>query len=359
MSRTAIALMSTENLLHNLRVIQKISAPAKTIAMLKANAYGHGIRSVGARLADRVYAFGVASIDEALALRKHGITTPILLMQGIFEPEELQIASEQDFQIVFNNEIQVGWLEKSSLSRPIHAWIKINTGMNRLGFKLDKAALFFERIQKSPLIQGPVKIISHFACADTPSHPLNTIQIHAFQNAIQDLTTEYSLCNSAGIFNFPDCHYDYVRPGIALYGVSPIPGKSALDLNLKPVMTLKTCLMAIQHLKKGDTVGYGAQYTCPENMPIGIIAFGYGDGYPFTARSGIPILINDRRCYLIGQVSMDMIAVDLRPYPQAQIGDTALLWGEGLPVEQIAAHTSNMNWDMLTSVQNRVKFIWT
>ncbi|MBP7190205.1 MAG: alanine racemase, partial [Rickettsiaceae bacterium] len=184
-------------------------------------------------------------------------------------------------------------------------------------------------------------------------------QIDCFNSLVKDTNSEYSFCNSAAIFNFPQCHYDYVRPGIALYGVSPIDGVSAVELGLKPVMTLQTSLMSVQNLKKGSSVGYGARYICQEDMPVGIIAFGYGDGYPIAAKDGTPIIVNDLECRLIGRPSMDMIAIDLRNAPTSKVGDRVVLWGDGLPVERLTEYTPNITYDMLTGVQNRVKFIWS
>lgn len=361
MSRTAIAILSTENLLHNLNVIKQKAPLAKIIAMVKANAYGHGLRSVSLRLEKQVDMLGVASIDEALILRKIGIQIPILLAEGVFEANELLIASTEGFHVVFHEEIQLQWLSNLSLPLPIQAWIKIDTGMGRLGFNSKTGADFYKKMIQTPQIAQPVRIMSHFACADNVEDPLNHHQIEIFQNFIHQFSekSEYSFCNSAAVFHFPRLHHDYVRPGIALYGASPMMHKSAKELDLKPVMTLQTSLIAIKHLKKGDSIGYGARFQCPEDMPVGIIAFGYGDGYPRTARDGTPLLVNNTRCRLVGRASMDMIAVDLRPCPHAQVGDPVILWGEALPIEEVAQFTDNCAYDLLTGVQNRVKFHWT
>ncbi len=359
MSRTAIAILSTENLIHNLQVIKQKVNPAKVVAMIKANAYGHGLRSVALRLDKHADILGVASIDEALALRKIGVSTPILLAEGVFEPNELLLASTNNFHVVFHNEMQLEWLEKSLLPIPLHAWMKINTGMGRLGFSIEQAKLYYPRLLNSQQLKKPIKIMSHLACADEKDHPLNGEQIQVFKNFIKNINGEFSLSNSAGIFNFPDCYFDYVRPGLALYGVNPIEGGRAEALDLKPVMTLQTSLISVQTLPKGSSIGYKGRYCCPEDMQVGIIAFGYGDGYPLTAKDGTPILVNNIECALVGRVSMDMIAIDLRTCPNAKIGDPVILWGNGLPIERVAEYTSNIPWDMLTGIQNRVKFLWT
>lgn len=359
MGRTAIAILSTENLRHNIQVLKARAPGSKIIAMVKANAYGHGIRSVSSRLDGHVDMLGVASIDEALALRKIGVKTAILLAEGVFEASELIVAATEKFHVVFHTAEQLEWLSKSSCPVPLNSWLKINTGMGRLGFPIDEARPMYDRLCASPQVAKPVRIMSHFACADELSHPLNHTQIHQFQSFTKDITSEYSLCNSAGIFHFPDHHYDFVRPGITVYGVAPMAGKTGCDLGLKPVMTVQSSLISVQRVPKGTSLGYGARFQCPEDMLVGVVAFGYGDGYPITAQDGTPILVNNTECSLAGRVSMDMINVDLRACPQAKVGDPVILWGQGLPIERVAQHTSNIPYDMVTGVQHRVKFLWT
>jgi alanine racemase len=363
MSRTAVAILSTENLLHNLKVIKEQAPKSKVIAMVKANAYGHGLRSVSSRLEKHVDMLGVASIDEALALRKVGIQIPIILAEGVFEANELLVASTEGFHVVFHTEMQLQWLSNLSCPLPIQAWLKVDTGMGRLGFDIQKAHQYYDQLSKNLQIATPIRIMSHMACADDESNPLNQKQIQAFHQFIQDVSakssSEYSLCNSAGVFQFPNNHYHYIRPGIALYGASPLLGKTAAELNLKPVMTLQTSLIATKHVTKGSPIGYGGRYICPSDLPVGIIAFGYGDGYPRTTKDGAPLLVNNTKCKLIGRVSMDMIAVDLTPCPTAKVGDPVILWGNDLPIEEVAQFTDNVSYDLLTGVQNRVKFHWT
>lgn len=364
MSRTAVAILSTENLLHNLGVLKGLAPQSKVIAMVKANAYGHGLRSVSLRLEKHVDMLGVASIDEALALRKVGIQGPLMLTYGVFEPNELLIASTEGFHVVFHEDIHFQWLKNLSCPLPIQAWLKVDSGMGRLGFNnMEKALGYFDQLSKSPQITQPIRVMSHFACADDLNNPLNQKQINAFNQFIQNISqkypVEYSMCNSPGIFHYPACHHHFIRPGVALYGASPLLGKSAEDLNLKPVMTLQTSLISKKMMSKGSSVGYGARFICPKDMPVGIIAFGYGDGYPRTTRDGAPILVNNTRCQLIGRVSMDMIAVDLSACPTAKVGDPVILWGSGLPIEDVAQFTDNVANSLLTGVQNRVKFHWT
>lgn len=359
MSRAAVAILSTENLLHNLSVIQKTAPTAKIAAMVKANAYGHGLRSTALRLDPYVSSLGVSSIDEALSLRKAGVKSPIILVEGVFEPDELLVASCQNFEVVFHEERQLKWLQQQSLPLPLKVWLKIDTGMSRLGFFPEEAKAAYEILSNSPNVIQPVNILSHFACADSPDHPLNLQQINVFEAFIQELPGLKSLANSPGLFQFPQAHYDLVRIGISLYGVSPFAGISAEQLGLKPVMTLQTRLIAVRHLKQGSSIGYGARFICPEDMPVGVIAMGYGDGYPRTAEDGTPILVNDVRCQIVGRISMDMATIDLRSCAHAKPGDPVVLWGAGLPVEEVAKHTSHIPYDLLCAVQSRVKFHWT
>lgn len=360
MSRTALAILSTENLLHNLSVIKKQAPDSRIIAMVKANAYGHGLRSVSLRLENHVASMGVASIDEALALRKAGVKIPITLMEGIFEPDELLVASCEGFHVVFHTFTQIQWLKASaSLPVPITAWLKIDTGMGRLGFSLDDAKEAWNQLSSCKQISAPIGLMSHFACSDEPEHPLNQEQLTNFSSFIKDFPGPKSFCNSAAIFSFADHHYDIIRPGIALYGISPFATHTGAALNLKPVMTLQTRLISVRIARKGSSLGYGARFICPEDMPIGVIAMGYGDGYPRSARDGTPILVNGVRCSIAGRVSMDMITIDLRPYPNATVNDQVILWGNDLPLEEVAPYTNNIPYDILTAVQSRVRFHWT
>jgi alanine racemase len=359
MSRAALAILSTENLLHNLAVVKSYAPNSNVIAMIKANAYGHGLRSTALRLEKHVFSFGVASIDEAMALRRVGIKIPITLMEGVFEPDELLVASCENFHVVFHNETQLEWLAGLSLPLPLTAWLKIDTGMGRLGFTVEESSFAYEQLSHNPQIKQPIGIMSHFACADDPEHPLNQQQIYNFKQFIQNKIGPKSLCNSAGIFSFGDQHYDVIRPGLALYGVSPIPNIPTATLKLKPVMTLQTRLIAVKRVQKNSTLGYGARFVCQEDMLIGVIAVGYGDGYPRTARDGTPVLVNGIRCQVVGRISMDMLTIDLRECPSARVNDPVILWGNGLPIEEVAQYTSQSPYDMLTAVQSRVKFHWT
>jgi alanine racemase len=242
-----------------------------------------------------------------------------------------------------------------------------------LGFTLDRAHDAYAQLSAHPQINQPIGIMSHFGCSDEIDHPLNQTQINNFTHFIQDKSGIKSFCNSAAIFSFhpsirPSAalgttqgnrHYDVVRPGLALYGVSPFSNISAAQLGLKPVMTLQSRLMAVRDVRQGSSLGYGARFICPNDMRVGVIAMGYGDGYPRTARDGTPILVNGVRCPLVGRVSMDMITVDVTNCPNPQVNDPVVLWGNGLPIEEVSQYTQQCPYDMLTAVQSRVKFHWT
>ncbi|CAO5676571.1 MAG: Alanine racemase [Holosporales bacterium] len=357
MPRTAYAILSTQNLIHNVHEIKKRVHDSKIIAMVKANAYGHGLRSVSMRLDSHVDAFGVAAIDEALALRKVHVKKPILLMEGIFERSECLIASTEGFEIVIHNQQQLDWCIKST--HPLKVWIKVDTGLGRLGIPHDMVHKFYQDLKNADHIHPEIGILSHFACADIKDHPLNQKQIDMFLNIKKTCDAHFSLCNSAGIFIFANQAHDYVRPGLSLYGISPFCDLTSKDLGLKPVMTLQSSLISVHDKKKGDSLGYGARYICHHDMRVGVIAFGYGDGYPISAQDGTPVLVNKTRCPLVGRVSMDMMMVDLTACPQAEIGDTVTLWGTDLLLEEVVQFTNEIPWSMLTSIQNRVKFLWT
>jgi alanine racemase len=326
--------------------------------MIKANAYGHGLRSVAMRLDNKVYSFGVASIDEALALRKVNIQNSITLMSGAFEANDILISSYQNFALIFHEDIQINWLNNIALPKPIKVWLKINTGMNRLGFSLDKAKKIYTFLSQHPNVIQPVGIMSHLACADEPIKTLNQEQLVNFRNFTKDLPGPRSLLNSAGIFSFSDDLYDVVRPGIALYGISPFKDNIGVNLDLKPVMTLQTNLIAVSNVKKGSHIGYGGRFICSEDMKIGVIAMGYGDGYPSEALDGTPILVNNVRCQIVGRVSMDMATIDLRNYPKAKVGDSVILWGDDLRLEEISQYTNLTPYSIISGIQHRVKFQW-
>lgn len=352
MARALKALINRTALKHNLNRVKQIAPGKKIIAMIKAHAYGHGLNLVTDAL-EEADAFGVASIDEALELREQGVKKRIILMEGFFHPNELKDIIHHDFEPVIHHWGQVQALTQNHLAS-MDVWIKVNTGMNRLGFSPKDFPLALEQLTAcaSIRIKG---IMTHFSCADQLDNPQTRQQMALFDELTRDVPGEKSLANSAGIIAWPDAHGDCVRPGIMLFGASPFPGCYGYQTDLRPVMTLQTELIAKHHIVEGERVGYGGIFVAPDSMPIGIIAVGYGDGYPRHAPYGTPVLVGGKRVPLIGRVSMDMCAVDLREASDAKVGDTVVLWGEGLPVEEVAAKVGTVPYELLTGLSPRVR----
>jgi alanine racemase len=248
-------------------------------------------------------------------------------------------------------------LEKHSNVTPIQVWLKIDSGMHRLGFQPKQVQAMYQRLMKCAAVQKPIGLMTHFAESDCPDRTITQKQIDAFNTATQGLAGPRSLANSAGIIAWPEVHDEWVRPGIILYGASPVCGRTGTDHGLQPVMSLTSELIAIHDLQKGDRVGYGGVWTCPEPARIGVVAAGYGDGYPRHAESGTPMLVNGKICPLIGRVAMDMITVDLRTQPDAKVGDPVMLWGPGLPVEKVAEHSDTISYELLTRITQRVHVV--
>lgn len=342
---------------HNLLQVRRLAPHSRVMAAVKANAYGHGLEKVAEGL-QQSDGFGVASIDEALELRAIGVRQPITLLEGIFHSDELPLAEEHSLDLVIHHRWQLECMLRQHFTRPVRVWLKIDSGMHRLGVAPAEAADIWAQIVAHPGLLA-LGQMTHLACADDLNSPMTTLQWQRFSAVSQPLGGLKSIANSAGVLGWPQCHGDWVRPGIMLYGVSPLLGETAAVHGLQAVMTLRSELIAVNHIPAGETVGYGAGWTCPEDMPVGVVAVGYGDGYPRHAPSGTPVLLNGRQVPLIGRVSMDMICVDLRSQPEAHVGDPVVLWGEGLPVETIAEHAGTIAYELLCGVTRRVECIVT
>ncbi len=332
----------------------RAAAPNRRVATaVKADAYGHGlIRVAGSLDAD---AFAVACIEEALILREAGIDRPIMLLEGVFEAAELPLCAHHRLEIAIHHPEQVLMLESARLEQPLRVWPKIDTGMHRLGLAPETVATLYQRLRNCPAVAPEIGLMSHLARADERDCDYTRQQLQAFVTATTGLQGERSLANSAGILGWPQTHFDWVRPGIMLYGASPFAGSVAAEHDLRPVMTFSTRLIAINRLRQGELVGYGGTWICPEDMDVGVAAAGYGDGYPRHAPSGTPVLVNGREAALIGRVSMDMITLDLRQHPAARIGDPVVLWGERLPVERIAEAAGTISYPLLCGITGRVR----
>lgn len=356
MTRPSRVVIDKEALIHNFLRVRELAPGSKIMAIIKADAYGHGLVRVANTLSD-ADAFGVAFLEEAEELRSASITNTIVLLEGPHKAVDLASIVQLQLEIVVHNEYQLDILEQAILDEPLQVWIKIDTGMHRLGFPLEDINNILKRVAQCKNIKPSFRLMTHLATANEQDNPLTRHQLENFKQACTSMKLEKSVANSAAVIGFSETHADWNRPGLMLYGVSPLTDRDGNELELKPVMTLESELISIQKLKKGEPVGYGATWHCPENMPVGVVAAGYGDGFPRHAKSGTPILINDVRCALIGRASMDMLTVDLRNQPQAKIGDRVVLWGESLPVEEIARCADTIPYELLCGVHKRLKFV--
>jgi alanine racemase len=278
-----------------------------------------------------------------------------VLLEGLFGEDDLALIHGYQLDVVIHHASQLEILEQNRLAQPLNVWLKIDTGMHRLGFAPEQVAAICRRLEKVPQL-GTLRYMTHFACADEAENPATPLQLECFRETCADFSGERSLANSAAVLAWPESHADWVRPGIMLYGSSPLSASTAEELDLQPVMTLATRLIAVNPRSKGDAVGYGGDWICPEDMPVGVAALGYGDGYPRHAPAGMPLLVNGQRCALIGRVSMDMICIDLRTQPDAQVGDEVILWGEGLAVDEVAQQAGTIAYELLCGVGSRVRF---
>lgn len=341
-------------LLHNLNKVKSICPQKKIIAMVKANAYGCGFSQIIPILEGQVDLFGVACMEEALVVHGLGARTPCLLAQGVFTPEEYKTIENYGFHIVIHRPHQLQWLLESPLTSPQKIWVKVNTGMNRLGFHTSEVYEVIDTLKRCPWVQKEIGLMTHFACADEQDHPANAAQLEKFQSLLlPEGNFVKSLANSAALLNFPDTHADYVRPGIMLYGVSPFKKQDGQSLGLKPVMQFRSILSAIQHYPQGISIGYGATWQTLRASVIGMVAAGYADGYPRHLTKQTHVWINGFYAPVVGRVSMDMLTVDLTDCPPMAVGDKVELWGARVPVEEVAISAETLGYELLCQFSSR------
>lgn len=352
MTRAAEAIIDLDALRHNLRTVKSAANGRRVMAVIKANAYGHGMLDV-ARALHESDAFAVACLDEAMLLRDGGATRPIVLLEGFFSADELAVLPQHRLIPVLHHAHQIELLEGARLSGPLSVWIKIDSGMHRLGFPPEHVREVYQRALSCAQV-SIAGFMTHLANADVRDDGFTRRQLACFDEAVAGLPGERSIANSAGVLAWPETRADWVRPGISLYGVSPFADRRGVDLGLQPVMSLQSQLISVQRRRKGERIGYGGDYLCTADMTVGVVAVGYGDGYPRQVRSGTPVLVNGRRVPLIARVSMDMLCVDLRTQPNARCGDPVCLWGADLPVEEIAAAAATIPYEVLCRVTSRV-----
>ena len=354
MTRPARAHINLQALQHNFSRVQQAAPDSRIIAIIKANAYGHGLVRVAQSL-PHADAFGVACVDEAISLREAGFDRRIVLLEGLFTAEDVGLVNGYRLDVIVHHESQLALLEQGNLLQPLDVWVKLDTGMHRLGFAIEDIDAVTERLQQIPRL-GTIRYMSHFPCADDPASDSTTIQSRVFRDAVAATGAEQTLANSAAILGWPDTQLDWVRPGIMLSGGAPLADRTAASLDLQPVMTLSSRLIAVNARRAGDAIGYGEDWVCPTDRLVGVAAIGYGDGYPRHAPSGTPVLVNGQPAALAGRVSMDMICIDLGDHPDAKVGDEVILWGEGLPVEEVAAAAGTISYELLCGVGSRVQF---
>lgn len=354
------ATINLSSLEHNFRVCQAAAPDCSVMAMVKANAYGHGLVEVARQLSAiegvTPAAFAVAHIGEGVQLREAGIEQPIVILSDFSATDQLFEITKFNLSVVVYNEHQIQMLESNSALGPVGVWLKVDTGMHRLGFSPEAASGALERLLQCPGTKPVVRLLSHFANADTPSHNSNVAQIDRFDSMQLPGSFERSMANSAGLFAFERSHFDWVRPGISLYGASPFVERSLSAPDLRPVMTLHATVIDVAHRQRGERLGYGGQGECKRDSVIATVGIGYGDGYPRHAAEGTPVLINGERAPLIGRVSMDMIMVDVTECLDVSVGNDVVLWGDGLPVEIVAGHAGTISYELLTGLSSRVRF---
>lgn len=345
-------------IVHNLQVVRRHAPRSRVMAVVKSLAYGHGVVPVARALASAgADALAVARIAEAVALREAGVQAPLVVLEGFVGAEELDQARHHDLQLVVHDIYQMALLQGATDGGPVRCWLKFDTGMHRLGFDAEQGDWVLAQFSAMPQVQLE-GVMTHLANADDVDDPATAVQLERMASVTSLSELPCSIANSAGILAWPDSHREWVRPGLMLYGASPLLGRTADELGLQPAMTLKAPLIALRTAKPGDRIGYGGTWEAPELMPLGVVGIGYGDGYPREIAGGTEVLVRGRRVPVVGRVSMDMICVDLRGLEDARVGDTVILWGEGLPADEVADKAGTIPYTLFCGVTQRVARIY-
>ncbi|PHV05947.1 alanine racemase [Janthinobacterium sp. BJB412] len=360
MPRPIVATIHLESMKHNLARAKACAPRAKAWGVLKANGYGHGLERAmrGFAAADGL---ALIEFDNAVRLRELGWSKPILLLEGCFDADDVRTMAQYDFNCAVHCDEQIAWLEAAEIKHTVHLHLKMNTGMNRLGFKPEAFAAAHARLRALPWV-GEITLMTHFANADEAGHPVLTLheQIRRFNLGAAGLPGPYSLANSAGTLHQLELSdvlvSDWVRPGIMLYGATP-GGRSAAEFGLRPTMTLSSEIIGTQDIAAGDAVGYGSRFQAERPMRIGVVACGYADGYPRHAPLGTPVLVDGVRTRLVGRVSMDMLTVDLSGLPNAGVGSKVVLWGEGMPIDEVAEAAGTIGYELMCALAQRVAVV--
>lgn len=347
--RHIAAYISTPALAHNLSSVRQLAPNSKVISVVKANGYGHGLLNV-ARGLSATDAFAVLNISEAVTLREAGYTQPILLLEGVFASNQLADVDHYRLDMVVHHASQIDWLQQAKMQAPIRVFLKLDSGMHRLGFMPGDYGAAIHALEQCHNV-AEIVLMTHFANADMPNGVEEAMQT---VSAVMPATYARSLANSAAIIQQPQTHADWVRPGIMLYGATPIQAAAPATLGLKPVMSLQSALIGIKHIQAGESVGYGSLFTAEAPTKVGIVACGYADGYPRHAPTGTPIAVNRVITRTLGRVSMDMLAVDLSVIPDAGVGSPVELWGSLIPVDDVARASGTIGYELLCAVAARV-----
>lgn len=351
--RPAHAIIDLVAIRHNYGVAKSAAPKARAIAIIKANGYGHGAVEVGKTLSPIADGFGVACIEEALELRESGISNPMLLLEGIFEPDEMALVDQYRFSIAVSTQQQLNWLLESNIKQPIDVFLKIDSGMHRLGIEPKDAKEAYTKLNACPKVKNIV-LMTHFARADEPDQPATNNQFERFNQATEGIDAPCSLSNSAGTLVHPNSHQQFVRPGIMLYGATPLGHNHETDVLLRPAMSLRSAIFSIRDLEAGEPIGYAGRYVCDRPTRVGVVAMGYADGYPRHAIDGTPVSIDGHRSRIIGKVSMDMLTVDLTDLPHIKEGTAVELWGNDVKANEVADHCDTISYTLFTGVTRRV-----
>ena len=353
MSRPIKALISSVALRHNLSVVRRCAPGSRVFAVIKANAYGHGLMRAASAL-DSADGLALLEIDAAVQLRESGYARRLALLEGLFEATELEIAARHDLTIAVHNVEQLRMLDRAPADARLDVMLKINTGMNRLGFE-PLAALAERDTLATHRAVRKLTLMTHFATADDARGV--AWQMEAFDAVAAGQTFERSVANSAAILRYPHTHADWVRPGIMLYGGTPFADTSAAELGLRPAMTLASEIISMQTVRAGGRVGYAGTYEATQPLRVGAVACGYADGYPRHAPTGTPVLVDGIRTRTLGRVSMDMLTVDLTGIPDARVGAPVVLWGEGLPADEVAEAAGTVSYELMCALAPRVPVV--
>lgn len=356
MSRDVRATVHVAALRENLVRLRQLAPRSQVMAVVKADGYGHGLERVAQALrgAD---AFGVASITDGLRIRAGGLDNRIVVLSGIDDAADIAEMRRLRLEPVVHHVSQLDLLAAAPPGEPLRVWLKVDTGMHRLGFPLERAAATHAALRMLAAVDPGITLMTHFANSDVFDDPITATQIARFEPLALAMGGERSLANSAAVLGFPDAQSDWIRVGGLLYGISVVAGKVGADFGFQPAMTLSARLVAIQQLARGERIGYGQGYACPEDMRVGVVAVGYGDGYPRHVRGAAAMLLRGRLAPVVGRVSMDLVTLDLRAHADARVGDEVVAWGRGLPIEHVADAAETIAYELVCGMTRRVRFV--